>query len=264
LFRVNVIKRVLRLGIEADVVENKKLRLRAEKRLVRHAAVTQVGLRLLRDVARIARIRLLRDGVHGVRDHAQRRRLAERVHKARLRVRHQQHVRLVDGRPAPDRAAVHPEPFGKALLAEFRNRKTHVLPHARKIGESQVQHLCVVLRRILQYLFRLHSSSPMNFAGIANRTREYNATWSPLQSGREGSSEPNWPANNTKISWAVEKFRGFAADERIKSLKSNKSHRADSELRARRDSGRRDTMEQIGYPVALHSEPGTTLWLIRR
>ena len=104
--RVNEIKAVLRRAVEAHIVKNVELGLRAEKRLVANAGCAEISFRPLRDSARIARIGLARGRIDRVADHHQRRRVAERVHERRVRIGDQQHVRLVNRGPAADRAGV--------------------------------------------------------------------------------------------------------------------------------------------------------------
>src|SRR6185437_7107710 len=58
LFRIDEVKPVLLALIEAHIVENKKLRFRAEESLVRNSREAEIGFRFARNVARVARIRL--------------------------------------------------------------------------------------------------------------------------------------------------------------------------------------------------------------
>src|SRR5678815_3185288 len=61
----------VRLTVEAHLVEDEELGLRAEVRRVRDAGGAQVPLRLDRNVPRIAAVWLLGDGVGDVADEAQ-------------------------------------------------------------------------------------------------------------------------------------------------------------------------------------------------
>ena len=108
-FGVDEIKAAVLVLIEADIVENEELGFRAKIGSVADAAVLQIQLGLARDPARIAIIVLARDRIHDVADHNQGRNLVERIHERRGRVRNQQHVALVDRRPAADARSIHAE-----------------------------------------------------------------------------------------------------------------------------------------------------------
>ena len=156
---VDKVKSRVLVLVEADVVENEKLRLGPEVRRVRHPAVGQVQFRFARDPPRIPLITLLGDRILHVADHNQRRRLRKRVHQRRLRIRNQQHVAFVDRRPAADARSVHSKPVLEAALVELAHRVGNVMLQARNIGEPQIQLLGIVLLGKFQYFFRSHSSS---------------------------------------------------------------------------------------------------------
>src|SRR5437879_11981252 len=142
---MNEVEAMLNRLVKADVDEDEELGLGAKESLVGHTGKAQIGFRLASNVARVARVGLLGDGINDVADHHQRGRVAERVHEMRLGVRHQQHVRLVNRGPAADRAAVDSKAVFTRFLAELRYREADVMPESRKIGEWQVENSCVVL-----------------------------------------------------------------------------------------------------------------------
>ena len=86
-FRVDEVEAVLLALIEADVVEDEKLGFGAEVGGVGHAGGGQIHLRLFRDVARIAVVALLGDGIDDVADHDQRWNFGERIHHVACRDR---------------------------------------------------------------------------------------------------------------------------------------------------------------------------------
>jgi hypothetical protein len=67
----------------------------------------------------------------------------------------QQHVAFVNGRPAPNGRAVHTEALFEGGFRQLVDGIRNVLPKARQVGESEVQHLDSVLFRELQDTFRI-------------------------------------------------------------------------------------------------------------
>ena len=155
LFRVDEIKAVLFPLIEADVVKNEELGFRAEVRGVGDAGRAQVHLGLARDIARITVIALLGHRINHVGHHHQGRHLGERVEHVRVRIGDEQHVALVDGRPAANGRTVHAEALFKRGLAELVDGVGNVVPKSGKIREAQIQQLDVVLLHEFQDTLRV-------------------------------------------------------------------------------------------------------------
>jgi hypothetical protein len=65
--------------------------------------------------------------------------LVERVDERRARVRHQQHVALVNRRPSANAGAVHAEAFFEGLLIELADGIRNVVLKTGQVGEAQVQ-----------------------------------------------------------------------------------------------------------------------------
>ena len=130
----------VRALVEGDVVEDVELGLRAEVGCVGDAALPEVALRLLGDVARVARVGLTRDRVDHVADQRQRALAIEGIDPCCGGVGHQQHVRLGDLLEAADRGAVEAEPVAEGVVVEAGDRERHVLPCAGHVGELQVDH----------------------------------------------------------------------------------------------------------------------------
>ena len=120
--------------------------------------LAEVRLGLLRDVARVARVRLLRDRIEDRAD--------ERIVGcakngsifAVVGVRDHHHVGRVDRLPAADRRSVERDAVLEEALVEAVDRDRRVLPHAREIDELEVDELDVVLLRELDDFLRLHGS----------------------------------------------------------------------------------------------------------
>ena len=105
--------------VETNVVEDKKFWLRTKIGDVSDTGGFEIGFRFASDVARIASIIFLRNGINDVADEAQCRRGAKWIHDRRRGVRHDQHVRCVDCLPAADRRAVKAESCFKNLFLVF-------------------------------------------------------------------------------------------------------------------------------------------------
>ena len=67
--------------------------------------------------------------------------LKEGIDEGRLRHGLHQHVRLVDGLPAPDAGPVEAKPALKGVLVHLPGRDGEVLPESRKIHESEIHDL---------------------------------------------------------------------------------------------------------------------------
>ena len=67
--------------------------------------------------------------------------LAERVDDDGVRIRHQEHVGLLDLLEAPDRGTVEPESVDETRLGQLVRRHREVLHEAGKIAETKVDDL---------------------------------------------------------------------------------------------------------------------------
>ena len=138
--------------IEARLVEDVELTLRAPVRDVGDPGTLEVIFRLLRDVAGVARVGLARDRVlHEAVDH-QGRMLAEGIHDRGLGVGHQKHVRLLDLLEPADRGPVESVAFGESLLGQLIDRYREMLREPRQVCEAEVDDLNFVVLREFQYV----------------------------------------------------------------------------------------------------------------
>ena len=102
---------------------------------------------LLRDPARILRVRLARERIGDLADQRERRHLGRGVEDRARGVGHEQHVALGDPLPAADRRAVEAEPLLERRLVEAVDRQRDVLPRAEQVAELQVDHRGACLER---------------------------------------------------------------------------------------------------------------------
>ena len=153
--RVDRVVRAVRAELVRDLVEDEELALGPEERRVGDAGRDQVLLCAAGDAARVAGVRLAGDRVEDLADERERRRGRERVEHRRLRLRHEQHVRLGDALPAADRGAVEAEALVERRLVERRQRQRHVLPRPEQVAELQVDQLRLRAPRPFERLPRL-------------------------------------------------------------------------------------------------------------
>ena len=158
---VDVVVALVDAGGVADAVEDVELGLGSEVGGVRDAGRVEVGQRLARDVARVARVGLAGDRVVDEEVDVQRLGLAERVEVRRRRVREQRHVGLVDRLEAADRGAVEAEAVVEDALVERRHRHREVLHDAGQVAEADVDHLdALVLDELEQLIAVVEHSVP--------------------------------------------------------------------------------------------------------
>jgi hypothetical protein len=161
------------LLVKRDVIEHVELRLGPEVRDVRDAAGPQMPLGLDRHVARVARVRLARDRIEHRAHQRHGRRLIERIHDRRRRIRQQQHVGLVDLLKAADRRPIEPDALGQRLLVEALECHPHVLPGPWQVGELQIDHARAVTLGQVEHIARLDGppsdqrSDPQRFGHLA-------------------------------------------------------------------------------------------------
>ena len=154
---------IVRVGGEADVVEDEELGFRTEEGCIADAGRLQIGLGLLGDAARIAVVGLAAGRIENVAVEHSGRGGEERIDAIRGRIGHQGHVGLVDRPPAGDRGAVEHQAVGERVLVDQRLVEGHVLPLAARIGETQVDIFdVIVLDRLKDILGGLHGLPFLN------------------------------------------------------------------------------------------------------
>src|SRR6202790_4354861 len=147
LFGVNIVEAVLLALVEAHVVENEKLGLGAEICRVGNAGGGQVHLGLPRDITGIAVVALLGDGIDHVAHQHKGGNGREGIEQMKIGVGPQQHVALVDARPAANRRAVDTEAVLEARFRQLLDWIGNVVPEAGNVGETQVENLRVIFLR---------------------------------------------------------------------------------------------------------------------
>ncbi len=146
--------------IIADVVEDEEFQLRAEIGGVGDAGLLHEVDGLAGHVARVARVVFLGKRVLDVADHRQGRVLAERIDERRLRNRHDEHVRLIDGLPAADAGAVKAQAFFKHRFVQRVGGDGEMLPETGEVHETQIDRLDFLLADQSQNFFRCHEQRP--------------------------------------------------------------------------------------------------------
>jgi hypothetical protein len=148
-----VVVTFVRVLIEAHVVENEELRFGAEVGSIGESRVLQMRLGLARDPARIAIVVLARNRVDHVAGHHHRFGFVERIQVHRVGIRDQEHVALIDRRPAADARSVDAEARLERLFVQLRDRVGNVLLQSGQIGEAQIQLLHAFLLCNLEDVF---------------------------------------------------------------------------------------------------------------
>ena len=143
--RVDEVEALLRLRLEADVVEDVELGLGGEERGVRDAGRLQVRLGLGGDLARVAAVRLVGVRVDDGEVDVQRLLRPERVDVRGRHVRDELHVGLVDRLEPADRRAVEHLAVGEEVRVEGLGRHVEVLHDARQVAETDVDELDVLV-----------------------------------------------------------------------------------------------------------------------
>src|SRR5262249_30658635 len=154
-----VVPRVVVL-IESDRVEEEELELWTDVDRVRDAALLDVRLRLLGDVARITRVPLAGDRILHVADEDQRRDRGERIHLRGRGVGNEQHVGLVDRLETADRGAIEAEAVFEDVFPQLRDGNRKVLQEAGEIDEAQVDDPGALLLGHLEDVFAGHLRTP--------------------------------------------------------------------------------------------------------
>jgi hypothetical protein len=146
--------------IEPHVIENEELRLRAEIRRIRQPAVLQIAFGFTGDPARVALIVLPRNGIDHVAGHHQRANLPEGIDERGARVRDEQHVALVDGRPTADAGSINAETLFKRVWGELADGIGDVLLQTGQIREAQIHLAHFFAFRKLQNFLGIHFYPP--------------------------------------------------------------------------------------------------------
>ena len=143
--RVDLVIAAMLVLLVANLVEDEELRLGTDEARVGDAGILQEPLGLARDVTRIAREVLARDGIDDVGDDADGGFREEGIETRGVRVGHGEHVGLVNAHPAANRRAVESEAVRERVLVQMFQREGAVLPAAEHVHELQVHHLGLVL-----------------------------------------------------------------------------------------------------------------------
>ena len=127
--------------VEADIVEDEELHLRAPVADLGYPAIPQVGLCLLGYVPGVPRVALTAHRVLDVAQDAKAGDLVDGVYKGTIGIGHHQHVAFVDLLKALDAGAIEPQTLLEDLLCELLDRDREVLELSGEIGELQVDDL---------------------------------------------------------------------------------------------------------------------------
>ena len=148
--RVRLVEAAVHRAAVADAVEDEELVLGAPHRGVGDARGLEVGLGALGERARVALIALHVRGLDDVATQVERGLLEERVDDRGGRIRHQDHVGLLDALPAGDRRAVEALAVLEERFVHDARRDGHVLFLTLGVGEPEIDELDLLLLEQLQ------------------------------------------------------------------------------------------------------------------
>ncbi len=126
---------------ETNLVEDEELWFRTKVHGIAQTDLLDVCLGFLGNMAWITAVGLVSNGVDDVTDQGEGRLLEEGVDARRASVGHEDHVGLVDGLPAADRAAVEAKSLSETLFGDPVDRHGGVLPLTQEIDEFVVYEL---------------------------------------------------------------------------------------------------------------------------
>ncbi len=158
-FGIDEIETAVLVLIEANIVEDEELGLGSKVGGIGNTAVFELQFRLLGDPARIAVVVLARNGVDDVAEHDQCPGLRERIHEGSGGIGNDEHVALVNRRPAADAGAVDSEAIFKRALIEHADGIRDVLVQSGQVGKAQIDLPGIVLLGELKSLLWGHRSS---------------------------------------------------------------------------------------------------------
>ena len=111
---------------------------------------------LLRDEARVPRVRFARYGVPHVADQVQSGYFRERVQKSRVRIRYEQHIAFLNLLEPANTGSIESQAILKYILSELGYRNREMLPNAGQIYKAQVNDPNAFLPSKFYYFFRFH------------------------------------------------------------------------------------------------------------
>src|SRR5947208_11098322 len=116
--------------MKTSLVEHEELGLRPDVYRVGYAGEPQVVLSPLRYRAGVEPVPFLCYRVYGIGDQAKSLVVGERVDPEPRGVRHEQHIGLVNGRPAPQARRVKPESLLKTISRQLIDGEGEVMPRS--------------------------------------------------------------------------------------------------------------------------------------
>ena len=142
--------------MKTDVVEDEELGFRPEVNRVGDACELEIALGAFGQCARVEPVAFARDRVNYIGGDAERRALHELIDPEARGVGDQEHVALVDGRPAAQAAGIKAEACGERIFGQLVNRKRQVMPGSEQVCEAQVYELCLGVGSVFQNIFGIH------------------------------------------------------------------------------------------------------------
>src|SRR6185437_3206117 len=156
---VDLVEAAVDVRAAADAIEDEELILGSEERAVGDAGRFEIRLVTLRERARAALVSLHRGRLDHVAPDIDGGLLEEGIDDRRARVRHQDHVGLLNALPAGDGGAVEHLAFAEEALVDQPGGDGHVLLLATRVGEAKVRELDLLFFYELENVTRCHIAS---------------------------------------------------------------------------------------------------------
>src|SRR5207253_5489432 len=145
--------------LKAHVVEDKELGFRTEIDRIGDARGLQIILSPMANAAWVKPVAFSGDRINDIGNQAQSLFVHEGIDPVAVRIRHQQHVRFVDRRPAAQTGTVKAEPVLERLFGKLVDRERQVMPGPDQISETNIDVGRLFIGRKLQHIIDTHKYS---------------------------------------------------------------------------------------------------------
>ena len=140
----------------ASLVKDEELGFRPDVDRIGDAGEFQIALSTHSDRTRIEPVTFFRDRIDCICEQTKRSVFGKRIDPESRWIRHEQHVRFMDRRPASKRGSVKSKSVLKAVLGQLTDRECKMMPGTDKIGKPDRNKPRLILSGIGQNTFGVH------------------------------------------------------------------------------------------------------------
>ena len=156
---VHLVECAVHRVVPGHVVEHEEFVLRSEVRGIRNTGGLEIGLGAFGERARAAIVALHRGRLDHVATQVQGCLFGKEIDDGGRRIRHQDHVGLIDALPARDRGAVEHFPVLEQVLIDRSRGHADMLFLSFRVRETEVDELDLLILNEGEYLCGLHGAS---------------------------------------------------------------------------------------------------------